>query len=629
MNISVQGRAFVFGTALAGSAVVAHCVYDLFMHPVSQEWLILAGLTLLSGSFTVKVPTIPARLSVSETFVFTSVLLFGPCAGTAIVALDTLVASLGFRSRKRDPLRVLFNFSAAAISIWVASTAFYAIAGTGPLHEQPVDIGRIIAPLAVLTLIYFLLNSALVAIALSFEQGSPAFGIWRRNFLWLSVNYFGGASVAVLLVSYTKTVDLTALGIIVPLLVISYLTFKTSLGRLDDANRHIQQVNRLYLSTIETLATAIDAKDQVTHGHIRRVQRFALGLAERLDVQDVLQLKAIEAAALLHDMGKLVVPEHILNKPGRLTPAEFEKMKLHASVGAQILGSIDFPYPVVPIVRHHHENWDGTGYPDGLRGTTIPLGARILSVVDCFDALTSDRPYRPRLSDQEAVRILLQRRGSMYDPLVVDTFIAAKDELVASAMSDEREGSIEEAVTPIIDKGQTPALVPNVLRAVHGDTALRETIATVLTEVRARTDSTLAVFFLRNVEQDEVVCVSAWNATGQVSLDFRVPVGARVSGWVAANGRRIVNADAQLDIQGTLASQFRSLAKCACSPIVNQDGVAGLVTIYTDDPRGYSERDGWYLDSVCRGLEASDFLRLVGESLQRVRGAADGSSAVH
>src|SRR5262249_40353231 len=136
-----------------------------------------------------------------------------------------------------------------------------------------------------------------------------------------------------------------------------------------------------------------------------------------------------EAAALLHDMGKLAVPEYILNKPGPLTPAEFAKMKLHASVGADILSAIDFPYPVVPIVRHHHENWDGSGYPDGIAGADIPVGARILSVVDCFDALTSDRPYRPRLADKDALKILTDRRGTMYDPIVVDTFLAIHAEI--------------------------------------------------------------------------------------------------------------------------------------------------------------------------------------------------------
>ena len=131
-------------------------------------------------------------------------------------------------------------------------------------------------------------------------------------------------------------------------------------------------------------------------------------------------IRAVKCAPF-NDMGKLAVPEQILI--ARAYVRRIDKMKLHSSVGADILSAIDFPYPVVPIVRHHHENWDGSGYPDGLSGTGIPIGARILAVVDCFDALTSDRPYRPRLSDKEALRILIERRGSMYDPLVVDTFL--------------------------------------------------------------------------------------------------------------------------------------------------------------------------------------------------------------
>jgi putative nucleotidyltransferase with HDIG domain len=178
------------------------------------------------------------------------------------------------------------------------------------------------------------------------------------------------------------------------------------MSRIEDANKHVAELNRLYLSTIETFAMAIDAKDQVTHGHIRRVQQHAMSLAKEIGVRDEHLLKAIEAAALLHDMGKLAVPEYILNKPGKLTETEFAKMKLHAGVGADILSAVDFPYPVVPIVRHHHENWDGSGYPAGLKGTAIPIGARILPVVDCFDALPSDRPYRPRLADDEAMKIV-------------------------------------------------------------------------------------------------------------------------------------------------------------------------------------------------------------------------------
>ena len=216
-----------------------------------------------------------------------------------------------------------------------------------------------------------------------------------------------------LLVTYRQSINLTAVSVILPILAITYLTFRTSLGRLADANRHVTHVNDLYLSTIETLAMAVDAKDQITHGHIRRVQVYAVELAKRLGVKELSQLKAIEAAALLHDMGKLAIPEHILNKPGKLTPAEFETMKRHADIGADLLSSIRFPYPVVPIVRHHHEQWNGQGYPTGISGTDIPLGARILSVVDCFDALNSDRPYRPRLSVPEAFTILREHRGTI------------------------------------------------------------------------------------------------------------------------------------------------------------------------------------------------------------------------
>jgi putative nucleotidyltransferase with HDIG domain len=182
----------------------------------------------------------------------------------------------------------------------------------------------------------------------------------------------------------------------------------------------------LYLSTIETLAMAIDAKDQVTHGHIRRVQEYSVALAQQMGVDDTSLIKAIEAASLLHDMGKLAVPETILNKPGKLTNAEFQVMQTHSGAGADILAAIQFPYPVVPIVRHHHESWDGSGYPDHLSGTDIPIGARILSVVDCFDALTSDRPYRGRLSECDAIAVLQERRGTMYDPLVVDVFVGMR-----------------------------------------------------------------------------------------------------------------------------------------------------------------------------------------------------------
>lgn len=613
MNLTPRGQAYVVGVSALGLVVIGHCLAEVLGQPVNPQWLILAGLTFFSGSFTIKVPSLRARLSVSETFVFASVLLFGGCAGTLTVVLDTLVASWFARRHSREPLRLLFNLTSAAISIWTASTVFYALAGVRPLSEQRPDqtvpLPELVLPLVALTLVYFTVNSALVAIAVAIERTETAFSIWRKNFLWLSLNYFGGASVAALLVSYTRTVDFTALGIIVPLLVISYFTYKTSLDRLEDAVRHVDEVNRLYLSTIETLATAIDAKDQVTHGHIRRVQQWALALASELGLSDSGQMRAIEAAALLHDMGKLVVPEHILNKPGRLTPGEFDKMKLHASVGADILSSVRFPYPVVPIVRHHHENWDGSGYPAGLRSVDIPIGARILAVVDCFDALTSDRPYRRRLSDGEAVTILLQRRGSMYDPLVVDTFLQVKDKLAA--------GIAKLAETPMETLVSAPRMQPaggfatqsRIALAAVEDREVYETVQGILASVAQATGAVACILFVKDPDTDSIVSVGVHARTGKTDQVIAMSLGSGISGWVAANGKVIPNGDPNLDTPTELLGFPAS--RCLAVPIHSKGDTIGVISAYADDPRGFSERDVVLLEGIARHLESSPVSRLV------------------
>ncbi len=225
---------------------------------------------------------------------------------------------------------------------------------------------------------------------------------------------------------------LTGLAVVVPILLIFYVTARTTVARAADATRHLKEVNRGYRSTVETLAAAIDAKDQGRSLRIGRLQRCALQLARALGIEGESDLKAIEAAVLLHDMGKLSVPGFILNKPGELTPAEFERIKQHVTVAAQILAHVDFPYPVASVVRHHHERWDGTGYPDGLKGDAIPIGARIVAVVDSYDALTSHRPYRPAVSGDQALQMIVERRGSVYDPTVVDAFVSVMGDLAAT-----------------------------------------------------------------------------------------------------------------------------------------------------------------------------------------------------
>jgi diguanylate cyclase (GGDEF)-like protein/putative nucleotidyltransferase with HDIG domain len=409
----------------------------------------------------------------------------------------------------------------------------------------------------------------------------------------------------VLLVISNRTIDFALLGVVVPLLLVIYFTFKTTMGRVDDADRHLRQLNSLYLSTIETLAMAIDAKDQITHGHIRRVQSYAVGLAKRVGIADESLIKAIEAAALLHDMGKLAVPEYILNKPGKLTPAEFEKMKLHASVGADILSAIDFPYPVVPIVRHHHESWDGTGYPKGLKGTEIPIGARILSVVDCFDALTSDRPYRPRLSNEEAIKILVERRGNMYDPLVVDTFVRVHDDIAPGAVST---GPPRHALNEITSSSQTAALAAGstrldeiaasademltlyeLARALAGQAGTSDTGDVIAKHLRRLIPSSLCVFYIYDASTDELEAKHALGESMSVVKGLKIQLGQRLSGWVAANRQTISNSDPSLDLGEVARCTTPRLRSCLSTPLLSDDVLVGVLTLYSATVDGFSD----------------------------------------
>jgi putative nucleotidyltransferase with HDIG domain len=513
--------------------------------------------------------------------------------------------------------------AAPAIAIWVATHVFFRVAGVEPLHQAPQPILSLVVPLLLLALIYFLLNSWLIAGAVGFEKGISPFVVWRDNFLWLSLNYFSGASVAALLLPYLQAEDhalFRIASILLPLLLISYLTFKTALGRVDDANRHLSELNRLYLSTIETLAMAIDAKDQITHGHIRRVQHFAVGLARRIGITEEDQIKAIEAASLLHDMGKLAIPEYILNKPGRLTPAEFDKMKLHASVGADILSAIDFPYPVVPIVRHHHENWDGSGYPDGIKGGDIPIGARILSVVDCFDALTSDRPYRPRLSDGEAIQILLERRGSMYDPLVVDIFVAVHHELApkpeeptlpehglsAITRDNVQAGRVDQPIGAGLDdisaSTEEMSALFELARGLAADAPLSRTIEEVATHLRRVIPSSTCAFFTYESATDEL---SVSHAVGEHSNHFkglRIPRGQRLTGWVAANRRTIMNSDPVLDL-GEIARGLRPrLRACLSTPVIANEQLCGVLSLYSVERDAFDEDHRRIVETIGRQI---------------------------
>jgi diguanylate cyclase (GGDEF)-like protein/putative nucleotidyltransferase with HDIG domain len=449
------------------------------------------------------------------------------------------------------------------------------------------------------------LNTWLITLAIASERQVNPLQLWISKFLWLSLNYFFGASVAVLVVSYNRTLDVGFIGVIVPLLLVLYFTFRSTIARVDDADRHVEELNALYLSTIETLAMAIDAKDQVTHGHIRRVQNYAVGLARFVGVSDKGQIRAIEAAALLHDMGKLAVPEYILNKPGKLTPAEFEKMKLHATVGADLLSEIAFPYPVVPIVRYHHEAWDGSGYPHGLKGTEIPIGARILAVVDCFDALTSDRPYRPRLSDDEAITILLERRGSMYDPLIVDTFVKVHntidpEPLTATAKHRALVGIHESAQDPItlpsapsLDEitasGDEMLTLYEIAGALGGQASIADTGEAIAKHLRRLVPFSLLVLYVYDQATDDLEARHAVGDAAPVVKGTRISIGQRLSGWVGANRQTIMNSDPVLDLGEMARAMTPRLRNCLSAPLILNGELVGVLTLYSAGRENFTD----------------------------------------
>lgn len=615
------GRGYIGAVACLGLGTLGHSLYSVYSQPIDFNWFVLAALTLLTGSATVRLPAVPATISISETFVFTSTLLYGPAAGTLTVALDALVISFTLARKGHPAYRIFFNICALPASLWVGAQFFFWSLGLPPLSTIPatrdsIPITDFVRSLILFTACYFSLNSWLIAIAIAVEKRISPVKVWKENFAWLSLNYFGGASVAALLVIYSRELDWGFLAIILPLLALLYFTFSTAMGRAEDTNRHLSQLNQLYMATIETLAMAIDAKDQITHGHIRRVQHYAVGLAKRVGVKDPAQIAAIEAASLLHDMGKLAVPEYILNKPGALTPAEFEKMKLHASVGADILGAIEFPYPVVPIVRHHHENWDGSGYPDGLKGTDIPIGARILAVVDCFDALTSDRPYRPRLPDSEAVKILIQRRGKMYDPLVVDTFVSIYPELAASLEQNappQKEGlsAITRSATPKSEASNRQVRLDEIkastgemlvlyelARRLSGRISFSDAADIIAKHLRQLVPASTCVFFVYDERADDLVVRNASGQHASHFTDLRIPRGQRLSGWVAANRLSVLNSDPVLDLGDTARAMRPPLRSCLSTPLTSGNDLVGVLTVYSTMRDAFTENHQRILEAI-------------------------------
>src|SRR5438046_6958565 len=301
---------------------------------------------------------------------------------------------------------------------------------------------------------FFLPNTVPVACVISLTEQKPLRKVWSECYFWSFPYYLLGAAIAGIVELVDKKAGWQSSTLILPVAYLIFRSYRLYLARLEAERNHAEGMAALHLRTIEALALAIEAKDHSTHDHLRRVQVDAVSIRKEMGLSES-DLEALRAAAVLHDIGKLAVPEHIISKPGRLTPEEFERMKIHPLVGAEILERVQFPYPVVPIVRAHHERWDGNGYPCGLRGEEIPTGARILAVVDCLDGLASDRQYRPALPLDKAMEHVIGEAGKSFDPKVVKVLQGRYREL--ELLANVKAG--EQARVPKnikVDRGAAP-----------------------------------------------------------------------------------------------------------------------------------------------------------------------------
>lgn len=392
-------------------------------------------------------------------------------------------------------------------------------------------------------------------------------------------------------------------------------------SRLRTNTRETEELSRIHFATAEALATAIDAKDQTTHCHVRRVQIYAAGLGEVLGLSTA-EIAALKAGALLHDIGKLAVPAHIINKPGRLTPAEFEKMKIHTTVGAQILSRVDFPYPVMPIVRHHHEQWDGLGYPDGLKAEQIPITARIISVVDCFDSVREDRPFRRGMTRDEAIAFLLRGSGTHFDPKVVQLFIehlpafeariaavGLPQQLPASElhppfaltevdMAQTRERGAYMAYDQIKSAHQEVYALYEIARTFGSSLNVRNTVEVLVDKVGQVVPFDTCVVYLYDELNGYARPAHVVGRNSQLLATKCFAPGEGVTGFALANRSPVNQLHPSLDFAGLeIESDYRSMASL---PLFKDEMLLGALSVYSTELEQYTEDHMRLLETVTR-----------------------------
>ena len=617
---------YLIGTYLVGGLLTVFAL-GVAGNVFSLQWALLTAASVLVATITVNVSLrMPgsALISMGDVLTILALINFGPGPALITYWVQMLSGSItaGIRLhgkgifRKTDLTKLSFNFAQCAISIWGMYSAW--IIALNLTFSDPVV--RLIG-LAGIAMTWLLINTGTLSVAIARSSEQSFWAVWKDGIGVCVLNFFGSAAAAgLILMFYERSFFVFLLAL--PIAAVLYQLYSFYVDKYEKAREHIAELNKLYLQTVEVLATAVDAKDRYTHGHIRRVQTYAVELAKRMGIVDEQEIMAIRSGALLHDIGKIAIPEYILNKPTVLTESEFEKMKSHPAVGAAMLKGIEFPFPVEPLVKSHHERWDGKGYPEGLKAEEIPLSARILSLVDCYDAVTTDRPYRAPMARQEVIEFFGRESGRAYDPAVVKAFVENIEAL-------EEEGQKIEVPSIDIWGGEPEKLIENVrplervqptltyskamdvsadvqvelysifefVRAAHSIQA-RDILAFVGMKLERLIPFDAGVFYLVDLDKHVVAASHVVGpAADEIPADLVLPLDQKLSGWAAANNQALSNLDPFPDFK-SLPAPGPKFAVSAIAPMNEQGNIVGSLTLYRKDSAKFTDQEFRHLEII-------------------------------
>ncbi|HYM01223.1 MAG TPA: HD domain-containing phosphohydrolase, partial [Blastocatellia bacterium] len=591
---------------------------------------------------------------VSDALTFLAIVLFGPAQGALLAAVEPLFAS---RRMKLRPSLYLFNISEVVISAYAAGQVFRITGRLVAQHPMEHGIGQSMLafslPLAALALAFYLINVGLISLMSLLTYRTPLAKSAMATLPWDPLTYLADALAAGIVAygsaHYGPIAMVVTLTLTLPVPILVYYMFKTYRDKLSAQHRHYQELAEINDSILEMLAMAIDAKDQVTHDHIQRVKFFGKRMGQFLGLSDA-EIEALKAGALLHDIGKIGVPAYILNKPGKLTEHEFEQMKMHTIIGADMLSNIKFRFPVVPIVRHHHERWDGKGYPDGLSGEDIPLTARILTLIDSYDAIRSDRPYHKAMTRQEAVDYVRRSAGTYFDPELVDLFVANIDQLEAevaellSSESTSQRGTARErgksgsliaarpanglesappvdraaaALLRVAESNQRVSALFEMSRTLAGSLTVEDTVAILSNRLSKLIPFTTCAISLFDATRSDFEVIHSIGRDSKAFIRRRVPVNAGITGWVIQNQRPMFNTNPVLDLGFLGAEEAAQYKAVLVFPLVKNRQSLGAIALYSAELETYSSEYIQLIESISQPVSDSIHNALAFEQAQR------------